>query len=106
MNKLKEIPVNKRSLAQRKPVFGVGNEQASLMIIGEAPGHEEDLQGEPFVGPAGQLLNQMLFALGLSRDDVFIANILKCSPPDNRKPLATEVEACSGHGSVPSILKP
>ncbi|MCC7328979.1 MAG: uracil-DNA glycosylase [Gammaproteobacteria bacterium] len=78
-------------------VFGVGNESASWMIIGEAPGAEEDRQGEPFVGPAGQLLNEMLRAVGAGRQDVYIANILKCRPPDNRDPRPDEVGACADH---------
>jgi uracil-DNA glycosylase len=75
-------------------VFGVGNRQARWMIIGEAPGAEEDRQGEPFVGRAGQLLNSMLRAIGLAREDVFIANILKSRPPNNRDPRPEEVKAC------------
>jgi uracil-DNA glycosylase len=75
-------------------VFGVGNHQAQWMVIGEAPGAEEDRQGEPFVGRAGQLLNSMLKALGLARDQVFIANILKSRPPNNRDPRPEEVRAC------------
>ncbi|MBS3963926.1 MAG: uracil-DNA glycosylase [Methylomonas sp.] len=75
-------------------VFGVGNEQADWMLIGEAPGQDEDLQGEPFVGKAGQLLNEMIRAIGLRRDQVYIANILKCRPPNNRDPQADEVQAC------------
>ena len=75
-------------------VFGVGNPHASWMLIGEAPGQDEDLQGEPFVGRAGQLLNEMLRAIGLKRDQVYIANILKCRPPKNRDPEAEEVGAC------------
>ena len=75
-------------------VFGVGDHHARLMIIGEAPGAEEDRQGEPFVGRAGQLLNAMLRAIGLDRSQVFIANILKCRPPGNRNPQADEVKAC------------
>jgi len=75
-------------------VFGVGNEAADWMIIGEAPGAEEDRQGEPFVGRAGKLLDQMLFAIGESRESVFIANILKCRPPHNRDPKPAEVAAC------------
>ncbi len=75
-------------------VFGVGNEQADWMIIGEAPGAQEDQQGEPFVGRAGLLLNEILFSLGLKRNSVFIANILKCRPPNNRDPLPNEIEAC------------
>jgi len=76
-------------------VFGVGNEQADWMIIGEAPGADEDARGEPFVGKAGQLLNQMMLGVGLSREQVFIANILKCRPPNNRDPHKEEVTACS-----------
>ncbi|MEM1263288.1 MAG: uracil-DNA glycosylase [Pseudomonadota bacterium] len=75
-------------------VFGVGNEAADLMIVGEAPGAEEDRRGEPFVGRAGHLLDAMLTAIGLSRTEVFIANILKCRPPNNRDPQADEVAAC------------
>ena len=77
-------------------VFGVGNRHAEWMIIGEAPGQEEDRQGEPFVGRAGQLLNAMLESVGLSRTQVFIANILKCRPPANRDPEPAEAAACSG----------
>lgn len=75
-------------------VFGVGNRQAEWMVIGEAPGAEEDRQGEPFVGRAGQLLNAMLKAIGLAREDVYIANILKSRPPQNRDPLPDEMAAC------------
>jgi len=75
-------------------VFGVGNTNAEWLIIGEAPGAEEDRQGEPFVGRAGQLLNAMLLAVGLPREQVFIANILKCRPPGNRDPKPDEVSRC------------
>jgi uracil-DNA glycosylase family 4 len=75
-------------------VFGVGNQQARWIFVGEAPGAEEDRQGEPFVGRAGQLLNAMLFALGLAREEVYIANVLKCRPPENRDPRPEEVEQC------------
>lgn len=78
-------------------VFGVGNEHADLMIIGEAPGHYEDQQGEPFVGRAGQLLDQMTQAIGFKRKDIYIANILKCRPPNNRDPLPEEVSECTKH---------
>lgn len=78
-------------------VFGVGNRRARWLVIGEAPGAEEDRQGEPFVGAAGQLLNEMLRALSISREDVYIANILKCRPPANREPKAEEAAACSGY---------
>jgi uracil-DNA glycosylase len=77
-----------------RTVFGVGNPQAQWMFIGEAPGADEDAQGEPFVGRAGQLLNAMLFAVGLKRDEVYIANVLKCRPPGNRDPQPPEVEQC------------
>jgi len=76
-------------------VFGVGKRDADLMIIGEAPGADEDRQGEPFVGRAGQLLNAMLRAIGLGRDQVFIANILKCRPPNNRDPAPSETACCT-----------
>jgi uracil-DNA glycosylase family 4 len=75
-------------------VFGVGNEHADWLFVGEAPGADEDAQGEPFVGRAGKLLNAMLFALGLTREQVFIANVLKCRPPNNRDPRPEEVAAC------------
>lgn len=76
-------------------VFGVGNKQADLLIIGEAPGAQEDKQGEPFVGRAGQLLNNMLRAINLKREDIYIANILKCRPPNNRDPKPEEVNSCT-----------
>jgi len=75
-------------------VFGVGDERARVVFVGEAPGFQEDLRGEPFVGRAGQLLDRMLAALGLDRGRVYIANVLKCRPPDNRDPLSDEVETC------------
>jgi len=77
-----------------KFVFGVGNPHTKAMLIGEAPGHDEDLQGEPFVGRAGKLLNDILKAINFAREDVFIANILKCRPPNNRDPLPLEMETC------------
>jgi DNA polymerase len=75
-------------------VFGVGNPAATLMLIGEAPGADEDAQGEPFVGRAGQLLNKILEAIRFKREDVYICNILKCRPPGNRKPLPEEADHC------------
>ena len=75
-------------------VFGVGDHRAEWLVIGEAPGADEDRQGEPFVGRAGKLLNPMLQAVGLKREQVFIANILKCRPPDNRDPAPTEATSC------------
>ena len=77
-------------------VFGVGNPNADLMFIGEAPGEQEDLSGTPFVGRAGQLLDKFLYAVDISREDVYIANILKCRPPKNRDPLPEEEDACIG----------
>lgn len=76
-------------------VFGVGRRDADLMVIGEAPGAEEDRRGQPFVGRAGQLLNAMLRAIGLARESVYIANILKCRPPNNRDPKPEEAAACT-----------
>ncbi len=77
-----------------KFVFGVGNPNADLVLVGEAPGADEDRQGEPFVGRAGQLLNKILEAINFKREDVFICNILKCRPPNNRDPLPEEVASC------------
>ena len=77
-----------------KAVFGAGNADADLMFVGEAPGAAEDQQGLPFVGRAGQLLNELLIEIGLSREDVFIANVLKCRPPGNRDPQPLEIESC------------
>ena len=82
---------------RKQTVFGVGDTSADWMVIGEAPGAEEDRQGEPFVGRAGKLLNAMLMAIGLSRSQVFIANILKCRPPNNRDPKAAEVSSCESY---------
>jgi len=79
---------------RNKAVFGAGDADAEVMFVGEAPGAEEDRQGLPFVGRAGQLLNQLLEGIGLSRDDVFIANVLKSRPPGNRDPQPAEIEAC------------
>lgn len=76
-------------------VFGAGNPEAKLMFIGEAPGFDEDKQGKPFVGAAGQLLTKIIDAMKLKREDVYIANILKCRPPQNRNPLPSEIAACS-----------
>lgn len=83
--------------SRTQTVFGTGNQQADLLVIGEAPGRDEDLQGEPFVGRAGQLLTAMLLAIGLQRSEVYIANILKCRPPNNRDPQATEVNSCNSY---------
>jgi len=75
-------------------VFGVGSPDADLMFVGEAPGANEDLKGEPFVGAAGQLLDKLLASIGLKREQVYIANVLKCRPPGNRDPLPEEIERC------------
>ncbi len=80
---------------RKQIVFGVGNPKADLMFIGEAPGADEDQRGEPFVGRAGQLLNNMIKAMGLQREDVYIANIIKCRPPGNRTPERDECDTCS-----------
>ena len=81
-------------LGRRQVVFGVGNPNADLMFVGEAPGADEDIQGIPFVGRAGQLLTKIIEAIGLSRDDVYIANVIKCRPPGNRNPEPDEVDTC------------
>jgi uracil-DNA glycosylase family 4 len=82
------------TLGRKQIVFGVGNPNADLMFVGEAPGADEDIQGEPFVGRAGQLLTKIIEAIGLKREDVYIANVLKCRPPGNRNPEPDEVEQC------------
>ena len=82
------------TLGRRQVVFGVGNPQADLMFVGEAPGADEDAQGIPFVGRAGQLLTKIIEAIGLTRDDVYIANVIKCRPPENRNPEPDEVATC------------
>ena len=80
-----------------KAVPGEGNPHAKIMFIGEAPGYHEDKQGRPFVGPAGQFLDELLASINLKRSDVFITNIVKCRPPENRDPLPAEIEACSDY---------
>jgi uracil-DNA glycosylase len=92
---------------RRNVVFGSGSPAAKLMFIGEAPGEDEDLQGKPFVGRAGQLLTKIIEAMGLKREDVYIANILKCRPPNNRTPLPTEILECEENvRSQIEIIKP
>ena len=81
-------------LGRKQIVFGIGNPNADLMFVGEAPGRDEDIQGIPFVGRAGQKLTQIIEAIGLRRDEVYIANVIKCRPPENRNPEPDEVEAC------------
>ena len=78
-------------------VFGTGSPNADVMFVGEAPGYHEDQQGEPFVGAAGKLLDQLLGEIGLAREDVYIANVLKCRPPGNRDPRPEEIEECKGY---------
>ena len=88
-------------------VFGVGNKNAKIMFIGEGPGADEDAQGIPFVGKAGQLMNKAFEGIGLKRDDVYIANIVKCRPPQNRNPEKDEVEACINYlRNQVMIIKP
>lgn len=85
------------SKTRNKVVFGVGSADAELMFVGEAPGRNEDLQGEPFVGAAGRLLDSLLAEVGIARERVYIANVLKCRPPGNRDPRGEEIEACKGY---------
>jgi DNA polymerase len=82
------------ALGRKQIVFGVGNPNADLMFVGEAPGRDEDIQGIPFVGRSGQKLTQIIEAIGLTREDVYIANVIKCRPPENRNPEPDEVEQC------------
>lgn len=83
------------SQGRRNIVFGVGSPQARVVVVGEAPGRDEDMTGEPFVGRAGRLLTRMLAAIGIAREEAYICNVLKCRPPNNRDPLANEVSICS-----------
>lgn len=92
------------SKTRHNVVFGVGNPSASLMFIGEGPGEDEDLQGIPFVGNAGQLLTQILSAAGIDRKEVYIANIVKCRPPKNREPYPAEMQACDAHLQTQILL--
>jgi len=98
----KKCQLHKR---RNNAVFGVGNPRARLMFVGEGPGYEEDMQGLPFVGRAGKLLTKMIEAMGLERKDVYIANVVKCRPPDNRNPLPAEMIACEGYlaGQIDTI---
>src|SRR5438309_3530824 len=84
----------KLSKTRTQVVYGIGNPNADLMFIGEAPGRDEDVKGEPFVGRAGQLLTDIIKAMKLTRDDVYIANVIKCRPPENRNPEPDELDAC------------
>src|ERR1700675_4641165 len=85
----------KLATGRTQVVFGVGRADADLLFVGEGPGEQEDLRGEPFVGRAGQLLTQLIEGIGLTRDDVYIANVVKCRPPGNRDPHPEEIEACA-----------
>jgi uracil-DNA glycosylase len=85
----------KLAAGRTQVVFGVGRADADLMFVGEGPGEQEDLKGEPFVGRAGQLLTQLIEGIGLTRNDVYIANVVKCRPPGNRDPQPDEIEACA-----------
>jgi uracil-DNA glycosylase family 4 len=85
------------SQGRTQVVFGAGSPSAELMFVGEAPGFHEDKQGVPFVGAAGKLLTKLLAGIGIERDDVYIANVIKCRPPGNRNPLPEEIAACEGH---------
>jgi DNA polymerase len=92
---------------RKNVVFGVGDPQADILFIGEGPGEQEDLRGEPFVGPAGQLLDVMLSVIDLDRTSVYIANVVKCRPPNNRDPLHVEQEACIGFlRAQTALIKP
>ena len=94
--KMEALDCHKCQLDQSRThvVFGIGNQKADLMFVGEAPGAEEDRTGKPFVGRAGQLLTKIIQSIGLTRDDVYIANVLKCRPPSNRNPKLNEIEQC------------
>ncbi len=92
--KFQECTMCALSKTRTQVVFGSGNPDAKLMFVGEAPGFDEDRQGEPFVGAAGQLLTKIILAMKLKREDVYIANCLKCRPPNNRNPLPTEIVTC------------
>jgi len=94
VNKCKKCILYK---TRTKPVFGDGSLDSKILFIGEAPGNNEDLQGIPFVGRAGKLLNELLESIGINRKDVYIANILKCRPPKNRNPKKDEIEKCTGY---------
>jgi DNA polymerase len=101
LERLKEIVFNCKKCrlweGKKNYVFGEGNPDAEIIFVGEAPGGEEDLQGRPFVGEAGQLLNRIISAMGFKREDVYIGNIIKCRPPQNRTPLRDEIEACKDY---------
>ncbi len=95
-NEINDCKRCKLSVERRNIVFGEGNPDAEIMFVGEAPGREEDLQGRPFVGDAGMLLTRLIKKMGFKREDVFIANVVKCRPPLNREPEVDEIETCKG----------
>ena len=101
LDQLREIVLQCRNCrlapTRRTVVFGEGNPNARLMFVGEGPGEQEDLQGRPFVGPAGQLLDRMILAMQFTREEVYIANVVKCRPPHNRNPEQDEADACRGY---------
>lgn len=82
---------------RKKPVFGEGSLDTDIFFVGEAPGYNEDMQGRPFVGKAGKILDELLESIGLRRSEIYIANTIECRPPDNRNPLKTEIDACAEH---------
>lgn len=94
-SELKNCKLCKLCSGRKQIVFGEGNHSAELVFVGEGPGEQEDLQGRPFIGRAGQLLDRMILAMGLRREQVYIANVVKCRPPQNRNPEPDEIEACS-----------
>lgn len=92
---------------RKNPVVGDGSLNSKILVVGEAPGYHEDMQGRPFVGKAGKILDELLAFIGLNRDKVYIANILKCRPPSNRNPLKIEIDACTGHlNNQIEVIKP
>jgi len=106
-NQIKQCQKCELANSRRHVVFGKGNPDAEILLIGEAPGSEEDQRGEPFVGAAGQLLTKILAAINLDRDDVYITNIVKCRPPQNRDPLPEEQEACRDYLQFQlNVIKP
>ena len=106
-NSFKDCKKCKLCRARRNIVFGVGNPNADIMLIGEGPGGDEDKQGEPFVGKAGQLMNKAFDVVGIKREEVYIANIVKCRPPNNRDPEEDEIQACMDYlRNQVMIIKP
>lgn len=94
-NEVRSCTACRLHATRRSVVFGVGDPNAELVVVGEAPGHDEDVRGEPFVGRAGKLLDRLLLSAGFPRERVYICNVLKCRPPENRNPMSDEIETCS-----------